>query len=789
MKQQLLFLLAAALATTAQAGALQWNLQGKTFDVDTVYHAKIGPGTTQTSLVLSGASDLRVFYTTTDISVPYTDLRVTKGAGMLNGVATLSNMYKSADKPGAHYFAGVNADFFGGTRPIGSVVVDGNTMFAYNNGWDSFYRTVDGAVGLGRVNFHGTATSATGSYGITGINTDRGEQALVLYNRFRGATTGTNTYGAELRVELLEGSIGFTGLARVRVASELTSTALSLSGDQLVLSGHGAGKAFLETLAVGDELTLTFDSDVPGGASLSQLVGGCPVILSDNVTLDTQGAIDHLVANHPRTAVGYDATATKVVMLVVDGRSQISKGCTSRMLADIMRHVGCTEALNFDGGGSTELYTPHLGIRNVPSDGRERTVTNALWAVSTAPADTEVAELAFEYHTTFTTPRYGYFTPRIYAYNKYGDVISTDFTDYTLSCPEALGEIVADGKSLFASGSGIHLLTASYGDVTATIPVEIGSKEPMFLKDNVMVDNHREYTVEVGAEVLGSIMKIDNSALTWTSDDPAIATVDEQGRVRGVAEGTTIVRGSVDAFTGAITVKVEIPQSRYEAIAPLDDAAAWDLGKVGLNTASVAAAPDGLRVDYNVKSTRSANFTLRYEKVLRALPDSVRVVFSCADGDVKSLIHGISANGGRTTPGTIKLDASGEKTVVLIPMSDILDTEEFANYPATFHYIKFDLAPVAGIDKQLTLHALDAVYTHLSAGAGVADLTDDSQAVRLVRHGDAIELLGAEGPVSVVNVAGVEVIRSASPVLSTATLRPGLYIVRTPASAHKLLIH
>ena len=83
MKQHLLFLLAAALATTAQAGALQWNLQGKTFDVDTVYHAKIGPGTTQTSLVLSGASDLRVFYTTTDISVPYTDLRVTKGGGML----------------------------------------------------------------------------------------------------------------------------------------------------------------------------------------------------------------------------------------------------------------------------------------------------------------------------------------------------------------------------------------------------------------------------------------------------------------------------------------------------------------------------------------------------------------------------------------------------------------------------------------------------------------------------------------------------------------------------------
>ena len=43
-----------------------WILHGKEYRVDTLYHAYIGPGTTQTSIKLAGPVNLRVFYTTTD---------------------------------------------------------------------------------------------------------------------------------------------------------------------------------------------------------------------------------------------------------------------------------------------------------------------------------------------------------------------------------------------------------------------------------------------------------------------------------------------------------------------------------------------------------------------------------------------------------------------------------------------------------------------------------------------------------------------------------------------------
>ena len=55
-----------------------WILHGKEYRVDTLYHAYIGPGTTQTSIKLAGPVNLRVFYTTTDLKNENVDVRAIK---------------------------------------------------------------------------------------------------------------------------------------------------------------------------------------------------------------------------------------------------------------------------------------------------------------------------------------------------------------------------------------------------------------------------------------------------------------------------------------------------------------------------------------------------------------------------------------------------------------------------------------------------------------------------------------------------------------------------------------
>jgi hypothetical protein len=87
-------------------------------------------------------------------------------------------------------------------------------------------------------------------------------------------------------------------------------------------------------------------------------VGGGPVLLQDgkirvtnNEELKFTGkAIDD---RHPRTAMGYTNDG-KLIVLVIQGRFPgIAEGATLTQEAEIFRDLGCAEALNLDGGGSS----------------------------------------------------------------------------------------------------------------------------------------------------------------------------------------------------------------------------------------------------------------------------------------------------------------------------------------------------------------------------------------------------------------------------------------------------
>ncbi|WP_113660886.1 phosphodiester glycosidase family protein [Pedobacter nanyangensis] len=90
---------------------------------------------------------------------------------------------------------------------------------------------------------------------------------------------------------------------------------------------------------------------------------------------------------HPRTALGIKPNGT-VLMLTVDGRQQNSAGMSLFELAKIMKWLGCSSAINLDGGGSTTLWVKGYGengVVNHPSDNKkwdhegERKVANVIY--------------------------------------------------------------------------------------------------------------------------------------------------------------------------------------------------------------------------------------------------------------------------------------------------------------------------------------------------------------------------------------------------------------------------
>lgn len=90
-------------------------------------------------------------------------------------------------------------------------------------------------------------------------------------------------------------------------------------------------------------------------------------------------------AIHPRTAVGI--TGEQVIFfVVVDGRNAAySNGIDYNELSLLLQALGAKDAINLDGGGSSTfvIRNPNnhqLEVRNKPSDGSERQLSNA-WVI------------------------------------------------------------------------------------------------------------------------------------------------------------------------------------------------------------------------------------------------------------------------------------------------------------------------------------------------------------------------------------------------------------------------
>lgn len=109
-------------------------------------------------------------------------------------------------------------------------------------------------------------------------------------------------------------------------------------------------------------------------------------VVAGNTMLVENGAmVPHRnQVRHPRTAVGLNAAGTKLIVLVVDGRKPgRAVGMSYDELAAELIRLGCHQALNLDGGGSSVMALKEAGkkqlrILNEPTDGHERAVANVL---------------------------------------------------------------------------------------------------------------------------------------------------------------------------------------------------------------------------------------------------------------------------------------------------------------------------------------------------------------------------------------------------------------------------
>lgn len=304
-------------------------------------------------------------------------LRLAQAMDEIAGAETTSSM---AQRHGA--LAAINGGYFRTTgivrgEPVGALTIGGKVLSepVKNRAAVAFFddgkqiRTAISHVTLkAELRVGGKAF-----FSISGFNRPRETDELVVFTPEFHRTTLTAPDGAEFIVE------------RNRVTAVKDGTGSQTIPPQgFVISTTGAAREWaLKNLRKGSlvEMKTEVKTDPPLRFNPDFILGGGPQLIAAGKKVfaeEAQRYSDSLYRQrHPRTAIGWRADG-KLILLTVDGRQKLSLGMTMDELASLMLELGCVEAMNLDGGGSTAMVVKNK-IVNSPSDAAgERAVSDAL---------------------------------------------------------------------------------------------------------------------------------------------------------------------------------------------------------------------------------------------------------------------------------------------------------------------------------------------------------------------------------------------------------------------------
>ncbi len=465
--------LAAALLAAVSAGAQQPDRSERS----------IGPGVRLLEWAAPSGPH-RLAAVEVDPASPYIQLGVTAGAGSSLSLEPLSRQAEQSSRPDRYAIAAINGDFFlyparnHSGIPTNSTVIDGElvrTPFPRS----SLIIRPNGAPQIAVLSARGTVKTPTGvEIPLQGLNQPRAAGQTVLYTGWFGAGTRTDAAGIEL--VLLPESPRLTSGREVKAQIEAVRKAMTgaeIGPNRWVLSSSSPAAAALSELAVGSTLSLRFDL-TPEIGPRDHVLGGGPRILRDGrIAVEREGGSTNSTfasTRHPRTAVGFNGS--RLYLLVVDGRQPFySVGMSLPELAAAMQSLGCTDALNLDGGGSTTLWVRGK-LANRPSDGKERPVANGLVVYSTAPIG-EATRLIPSPGEVLALPG-AEVDIKVSAEDRFNNPVPAPGDRVTLEAPEGMG-LVVNGRYVAPDrlppgiGELKGKIYASAGALRAEIPVTV----------------------------------------------------------------------------------------------------------------------------------------------------------------------------------------------------------------------------------------------------------------------------------------------------------------------------
>lgn len=552
----------------------------------------IAPGVTQTDLSVTGTrGDQAIHVLNVDQQAGGIKFETALAKNQMIGLEKVSSI-ANRNQADEHYVIGaVNGDYFlSNGSPTDLTVVNGDLVTT--NTTPKSERTIFGISQAGKAMIGNPEISLTVSvngqapYPIDSVNKRRNANNLVLYTPAFSNTTMTNELGTEVILTNISGQLNGNNTVTATVKEVIIGKgSAALQPGEFILSGHALGSDYLKTFTAGDSVQINLSYDDPAWSQVNQAIGGRYHLVSGGVAQSFA-----IIGAHPRTAVGIKKDGS-VFMTVIDGRSENSSGVTLTEIAKVMKDLGAVEAMTFDGGGSSTMVVRKPGdvdasIINSPSDGSERSVSNALLIVGlwkAGPLSTLI--LKADNLKLVAGATYQNLNISVLGLDKNNNSITVTSP---LVWTSNLGVFNKDGSFTVNKTIGKGNITAASGTIKASVAVEVINKLDSIkaINNQLMVEPNGSISIPMEGYVNGKLVVSDPSIFTYTVTGN-IGTVDKGIFKAGNVAGEGTIKVSYGSVSTELRVIVGSPKEivieNFEG-----DLSTWQASGARYNSVSVS---------------------------------------------------------------------------------------------------------------------------------------------------------------------------------------------------------
>lgn len=314
---------------------------------------------------MSGAGPVTAHVLDVDLNRPEINLAVAIGDDRLGGKEKLSSLVK---RKGAA--VGINGGYFNMSSgaPIDMLVVLGKVLMLPDRYRAFFGLTFDGEPMMTRPN--------------ASLSIKVGEQHLQYVHRLNwpGGIGQLSVFTPEYGKSTGSVDSRRTVIVRSGKVAGFSKGDTTIPIDGFVLAASESHDEFLDKIGKGDKAVLTLAS-YPDLKNIKYGFSAGPLLIRDS-SIQDKLVEDFTISSgivadrNPRTACGI-TNNNHIIFVVVEGRNTRSAGMTLDELAAFMLSLGSIHAINFDGGGSSQIVIGDRIINQLPAD-TERSIANAV---------------------------------------------------------------------------------------------------------------------------------------------------------------------------------------------------------------------------------------------------------------------------------------------------------------------------------------------------------------------------------------------------------------------------